>query len=202
MASLSRQLRASPRNSRHDDALATLGHSGQDMARASQCMAIGKGRSTGSGRPSVHHLVHDPSAQPPPTLTCCSLFFNSPALSVHPKRGREEPSPTQPILPSRKAPGAAAHQQHRHGTALVSSGFNVPRRGGVFLFHFEQSNTRGRGGTERRPIENASPTAAASASLPVRYGYVRRASWYQRLRATCHISYPSRAPLALVDLFG
>lgn len=148
--------------------------------------------------------VHDPaSAQPPPTLTCCSLFLIPQRFPCIPSEDPRSPAqPNQPILPSRRAPGAAAYQQHRHGTALVSSGFNVPRRGGVFLFHFEQSNTRGRGGTERRPIENASPTAAASASLPVRYGCVRRASWYHRLRATCHISYPSRAPLALVDLFG
>jgi len=66
--------------------------------------AVYRGR---QGRPSA---VHDPSAQPPPTLTCCSLLIPS-RFSVHPKRG-QEPNPN----PNPAAPAATAAHQHSSST--------------------------------------------------------------------------------------
>lgn len=113
----------------------------------------GQGR---AGRPSPVH-DHDPSAQPPPTLTCCccSLLMPPRFPCIPSERRGEEPSPAQPN-PTCRAPAAAAHQLHRHETALPLR-LHMPR-------HLLPLPTPGgrRGGAGPCAIENASPTAAGS----------------------------------------
>jgi hypothetical protein len=162
MASLSQpSCSFSPRNSSHGERRGTAGAAWTDGYRsARRCRASGAPITPVQG-------IHDSSAQPPPTLTCCPLL-TPPALSVHRKRGERRSSPTQPAAQRRRRDAAGRCTHMPAEPWLLRPSAKAPHRGprGGIIHPLPPGHPPPRGGRNRKRLPNRNGTVSCYHQYP------------------------------------